>query len=527
MAWVEQQVAKGRGVWAALLVMLMLALPGFFTLPPVDRDEVLFSQASRQMLVSGNFVDIHFGDAVRYKKPVGIYWAQSAVAAVAGTVVAGASDQIWTYRLVSLLAALAAVGLTHATARLFLDPEAALLAAVALAASLMLGAEAHLAKTDATLLATVTACQYVLARALVWGRLPLPLALGFWAALAASVLVKGPIGPMVVAFTLAGLCVIRRDLSLWRDLRPVPGLTLLVLLAAPWFIAISYISHGAFWSASLGRDMFEKLATGKENHGWPPGSYLAMVWLTFWPAAMPLAAALPAIWRGRKVEGMRFALLWLVPTWLVFEATATKLVHYTLPTYPALALLLGFSWPNKTVRALWPAVLPGLLPLALLAALVWQAQRMGVSLPFGFWIAAAGVLASVGLILWTARGTDALRLAMALAAGGLALNFSLYPTLAGITQLWPARPLAALEAAHPECDFTVAGYAEPSLVFLTNNRVRFQAASDLPTSLAAAGCHVVALPAGAALPGVQALGEVTGLDLGTGRKVDLDIWLKP
>ena len=522
MAWVERQVAQGRGVWLALLVMVVLALPGFFTLPPVDRDEVLFSQASRQMLASGDFVDIHFGDAVRYKKPVGIYWAQSAVAAVVG-----APDQIWTYRLVSLMAALLAVGFTHATARLFLAPKAALLAAVALAASLMLGAEAHVAKTDAALLATVAGCQYVLARALVGGRLPLPLAFGFWAGMAASVLVKGPIGPMVVAFTLVGFCLMRRDLSLLRALRPLPGMLLLVALAAPWFVAISFVSHGAFWSASLGRDMFEKLATGKENHGWPPGSYLAMVWLTFWPAAMPLAAALTAIWRGRRAEAVQFALLWLVPTWVVFEATATKLVHYTLPTYPALALLVGFAWQTKGRSALWPAVLPGLLPVALLAALVWQAGLLGASLPLGFWISGIAVLVAIVLIVLATRGPDALRLAAALAAGGLALNCAIYPTLAGIPQLWPAHPLATFAAAHPDCDFTVAGYAEPSLVFLTNNRVRFQDPVALPATLAAPGCHVLAVPAGKAPSGLQALGEVKGLDLGTGHKVDLEVWLKP
>jgi 4-amino-4-deoxy-L-arabinose transferase-like glycosyltransferase len=316
--------------------MVVLALPGFFTLPPLDRDEVLFSQASRQMLASGDFVDIRFADGPRYKKPVGIYWLQAAVTAVTGH-----TDQIWAYRLVSLLAAVAAVGLTHGIARLYLKPEAAFLAAVALAASLMLGAEAHLAKTDATLLATIAAGQYVLARGIRDGRLSFAMAMGFWVALAASVLVKGPIGPMVIAFTLAGHGLIRRDLSLLRSLRPLPGLALLIVLAAPWFVAISYLSHGAFWSASLGRDMFEKLASGKENHGAPPGSYLAAVWLTFWPGAMPLLAAIPAVWRGRRDELVSFALVWLAPTWVVFELTATKLVHYTLPTYPALALLLG------------------------------------------------------------------------------------------------------------------------------------------------------------------------------------------
>ena len=184
MNWIAHQVAKGRGLGLALLVMLAVALPGFFSLPPIDRDEVLFSQASKQMLASGDWVDIRFADAPRYKKPVGIYWMQATAAAVTGQ-----ADQIWSYRLISLFGALLAVGFTHATARLYLGREAAFLAAVALGASLMLGAEAHFAKTDAMLLATVAAGQYVLARGardkgLSWG-----LAMGFWATLATSTLI--------------------------------------------------------------------------------------------------------------------------------------------------------------------------------------------------------------------------------------------------------------------------------------------------------------------------------------------------
>ncbi len=56
----------------------MLFLPGFFTIPPIDRDEVRFAQATKQMVESGDFVDIRFQDDVRYKKPVGIYWMQAA-----------------------------------------------------------------------------------------------------------------------------------------------------------------------------------------------------------------------------------------------------------------------------------------------------------------------------------------------------------------------------------------------------------------------------------------------------------------
>src|ERR1700756_3567592 len=66
------------------VLCVMLWLPGIVSLPALDRDESRFAQSSRQMLDSGNFVDIRFGQVPRYKKPVGIYWMQAAATAIAG-----------------------------------------------------------------------------------------------------------------------------------------------------------------------------------------------------------------------------------------------------------------------------------------------------------------------------------------------------------------------------------------------------------------------------------------------------------
>ena len=64
----------------ALLVVCgaLFFLPGFFNIPPIDRDEARFAQATKQMVETGDYVDIRFQDEVRYKKPVGIYWLQAA-----------------------------------------------------------------------------------------------------------------------------------------------------------------------------------------------------------------------------------------------------------------------------------------------------------------------------------------------------------------------------------------------------------------------------------------------------------------
>ena len=145
-----------------LLALFCLAafLPGIFSLPPTDRDESRFVQATKQMVETGDFVDIRFQDVPRYKKPAGIYWLQAAAVLASGD---GADAPIWVYRTVSVAGAIVSV-LTAAWlgARLF-RASAGLVAGFGMAGILMLGFEARIAKTDATLLATGLLAQAALA----------------------------------------------------------------------------------------------------------------------------------------------------------------------------------------------------------------------------------------------------------------------------------------------------------------------------------------------------------------------------
>src|SRR6202051_4965942 len=106
-----------RAVAVLVLVSFLSFLPGFFQIPPVDRDEARFAQATKQMIETGDYVDIRFQDEVRYKKPVGIYWLQAA-AVKAGEAfgVSNARTTIWLYRLPSLARAIVAVLLTYLAA---------------------------------------------------------------------------------------------------------------------------------------------------------------------------------------------------------------------------------------------------------------------------------------------------------------------------------------------------------------------------------------------------------------------------
>jgi 4-amino-4-deoxy-L-arabinose transferase-like glycosyltransferase len=83
------------------------------------------------------------------------------------------------------------------------------------------------------------------------------------------------------------------------------------------------------------------VVSAQEAHGAPPGYYFALFWVTFWPGATLAAMAAPSIWAARREKGAKFLLCWIVPAWIVLELVITKLPHYVLPLYPAIAILMA------------------------------------------------------------------------------------------------------------------------------------------------------------------------------------------
>src|SRR5579863_6509243 len=336
-----------RAVAVLVLISLFAFLPGFFQIPPVDRDEAYFAQATKQMIETGDYVDIRYRDDVRYRKPVGIYWLQAAVVNTASALgLPSARTTIWLYRVPSLMGAIGAVLATYWCALAFVSRRGAVLSALMMAASTILGVEARLAKTDAVLLFTIVLAMSVLARVyLAPRRGDAPPGRGllavFWTAIAVSILVKGPLILMVVGLAAASLSIFDRSARWLLALRPLPGLAWMFLLVLPWFIAIYWRVGSEFLVASVGEDMLAKVASSQEAHGAPPGLYVILFFATFFPASMLAGLAAPAVWAVRREPAARFLLAWLVPSWIVFELVVTKLPHYVLPLYPAIAILIA------------------------------------------------------------------------------------------------------------------------------------------------------------------------------------------
>ncbi len=532
------------------ILCLGFALPGIATLPPLDRDESRFVQASRQMLESGDVIDIRFLDEPRNKKPAGIYWLQAASVAIFSD---AESTAIWPYRVPSVLGAVAAVLLTFWGGTVLLGRRAAFAGAALLCGSLLFVVEAHIAKTDAMLLATVVLSHAALAHIFMrvkdgWSAHP-GLAAAFWVGIGLGALLKGPIVPLVAALTIAVLKLARRGVPLLGALRPGWGVPLAAAIFAPWYLASMFWTDSDFVADAVSQDLLPKLLGGVESHGFPPGYFLLLMPILFWPGSLFVWPALVWAWGRRAAPGVLFCLAWLIPFWLVVELVPTKLPHYALPVYPALALLTGAAlaaaaqgewvaplraWWARGTYAGWAAIafgiaaLPAALPIIMGGSFTaWSALGIAV----GVAVAIVGVTRA-----W--RGQPAIALAAAV-IGALPLYGSIYQgVLPALDALWLSRGAHALVATHsPHGELrpvVAGGYREPSLVFMLGSDTALpephelvDAFAERPEALALMGLDTVDVfveESGARGIELRALGAVSGLNYSKGKRETLTLF---
>ncbi|WP_300290124.1 glycosyltransferase family 39 protein, partial [Brevundimonas sp.] len=474
----DRFIAGWRGPLLAALVALLAGLPVLMLMPPLDRDESRYAQATSQMLESGDYVDIRFQDDPRWKKPVGIYWMQAAAVAATSSV---ENRDIQPYRIPSILGAmLAAAACAWAGAAMF-GQRAGFLAGAMLGATFLLSTEAGIAKTDAMLCAAVTLAMAGLARiylATRAGEAPRrPHKLAFWLGIGLSILIKGPIGLIVVVPAILLLSLWDRDVKWLMRLGWGWGLPLVALIVGPWAIAITIATDGGFWREAIVGDLAPKIAGGHESHGAPPGYYLLGALVMFFPVTLMLPAALSTGWHRRAEPAVRFLVCWLVPAWLIFELTPTKLAHYTLPTYGALALLAAaaLTRPIGPVSRYTGAVLSVVGGLAIVLLTVFGLTEFGRSTAQGWatlTIVFAALAALIGAFLLLHRA------AVAAVLVAVALGILAHAGLAGtIRQLKPLAIAPQLQQVLERADLhprqgrpgpvAITGFHEPSFVFLT------------------------------------------------------------
>ncbi len=316
------------------------------------------------MIASGDWLTPRLNGYRYFEKPPLQYWATATAYKAFGV-------GEWTTRLWPALTGFAGVLLVFFAGRRIFGPEAGLYAAAALAGSLLYVVMGHFATLDmgVSVFLSLAVFAFLLAQLDATG----PPArrywmLAAWAAAALAVLSKGLIGIVLPTAAVAAYVLWQRDWGLLRRLHVVAGLSVFLLIAAPWFVAVS-LANPEFARFFFVHEHFERFFTQVHERHQPAWYFLLVLAVGITPWWASLGAALWGAARAQeeaRFQPLRFLLVWCAVVFAFFSASESKLAPYILPIFPALALLIGWQLTQA--------------PRALLAAQAGLAAAIGAAL---------------------------------------------------------------------------------------------------------------------------------------------------
>jgi 4-amino-4-deoxy-L-arabinose transferase-like glycosyltransferase len=390
---VPQREPVGAGKdWHLHLILLLVAAAiylGCIVSPPSLMDDVdaVQAQIARNMLTSGDWVTARLDGVVYLEKAPLIYWTMAVAYATLG-----AHD--WVARLPVALSAIALCWLTFAFGAWAFGKRAGFYAGLCMATCIGLFLFTRILIPDVMLTFTVALGMWAFLRALDEEEAhPRFWAFVLAANLGVGLLLKSLIGVLFpIAAGLIYLWITHQFFSArtWRRLHPISGLLVILLIAAPWHILATlrnppYFAftlhsgpgqyHGFLWFYFINEQLLRFLNLRyPRDYNTVPRLYfwlLHLVWLFPWSVYFPAIARLSFKPVDRSGRTRLLALCW-VGFVLIFFTFSTTQEYYSMPCYPAIALLLGSAmatggaWIRRGTRVLAViAASAGLMTLAL------------------------------------------------------------------------------------------------------------------------------------------------------------------
>jgi 4-amino-4-deoxy-L-arabinose transferase-like glycosyltransferase len=349
---------KNRYIYLAVLLFAGAVYLGCSISPPslMDDSDAVLAQAARTMLQTGDWVTPRLDGVAYLEKPPLYYWP-----IVISYKIFGVHD--WAARIPFALSAMALAWLTAAMGVWAFGKRAGFYAGLCMATCIGLFLFTRILIPDVMLTFTVALAFWALLRALdeeethprVWAGV-------LAASLGTGLLIKSLVG---VLFPLAGgiiyLFLTKQLLSAraWKRLHPFSGVVIALLIAAPWHILAALQNppyfyfglhsgpgqfHGFLWFFFINEQFLRFLNLRyPRDYDTVPRLYFwlfHLLWLFPWSVYFPAIAKLSFKPLDRAGKMRLLALCW-TGFLLIFFTFSTTQEYYSMPCYPALALLLG------------------------------------------------------------------------------------------------------------------------------------------------------------------------------------------
>ena len=331
-----------------ILILILFSLVLFFLSLGArslwDPDEPRYAEAARVMIETGDYVTPYFNGAVRFDKPPLFYWLVTAAYKVFGI-------NEFAARFFPALLAFAGVILVYLLGKTLLDQKTGLLSGFILATSFEYLVLANASNTDMTFSFFVGLCMALFLVGYRRGQ-SIWYVLSF-ISMALAVLTKGPAGAALCILTIGIFLIFTKELKLVFKPAIILGACLFLLIAAPWYVAISKIRGGDYSQTFFIYHNISRFVSDKFHHQEPFYYFIYILAIGFLPWAVFLPNALFGLFRNKKAalkEGRKewlFILLWFFVPFLFFSASKAKLPTYVLPCFMPLALIVGRFWKEK------------------------------------------------------------------------------------------------------------------------------------------------------------------------------------
>ncbi|MEH2297169.1 ArnT family glycosyltransferase [Nostoc sp.] len=350
----------------------------------VDETEPLFAEASRQMLVTGDWITPFFDGETRFDKPALIYWCQAIAYKIIGV-------NEWAVRLPSAIAALGLICLAFYTVHWYLTkqdqleqvsrPTRRYLTSFIAAALMALNVEtivwARTGVSDMLLtgcMASALLCFFLGyagkeesreqgAELITNAQSPMPHALfpnkwylAFYVLIAGAILTKGPVGIVLPGLIVgAFLLYVGKFREVLREMRLLVGILIIIGLSVPWYALVIGRNGWNYINSFFGYHNLERFTEVVNGHSAPWYFYFLVVLLGFAPYSvyLPVSIVRLKFWQRshwRSLERFQqfglFAWFWFASVFSFFTIAVTKLPSYVLPLMPAAAILVALLWSD-------------------------------------------------------------------------------------------------------------------------------------------------------------------------------------
>ncbi|WP_288341083.1 glycosyltransferase family 39 protein [uncultured Roseivirga sp.] len=322
------------GALVALSIAVMFANIGGLDVYALD--EAKNAEAARYMYESGNYVVPFYNGDLRTDKPPLHYYFMAAGYSLFGVNAFGA-------RFFSSLFGVLTIVLTFLFVLKHFNTRAAILSSLVLIASLHFNLQFHMSVPDPYLIFFITWAYFSFYDAYKTGnRWQL---FSFYFAIGCGLLTKGPIAVALPGLTAVIFLLLNKDFkwkTIWR-MQPFGGLLLSLMVALPWYYEVHKQTNGAWTEDFFFKHNFSRYSEAMEGH---EGIFIITFAFVF---VLGMLTFLPFVFQSikyailnRKNEPLLYSLIAALVVVIFFASSSTKLPNYTVPSYPVLAVVLGF-----------------------------------------------------------------------------------------------------------------------------------------------------------------------------------------